>query len=300
MIRIGTRGSPLALVQARAVADMLEAARPGCQCEIVTITTQGDRMTKTALWEIGGKGLFVKEIETALIERRIDLAVHSMKDMPQEVPDGLVVGAVPGREDVRDVMVTRQRIEEIAQIPPEFIIGTSSLRRKAQILRIRPGLTVSSLRGNVGTRLKKLADNRYGGVILAAAGINRLGITVEHRLFLSPDDFVPAAGQGALGLEVRRGEEGLVSHLDDSDTYRAVFCERAFVERLGASCRSAVGAWARQQGGRLTITGRVLSPDGSRVIEGERSGGPDEGYEIGQALADDFLAQGAHALLEDE
>jgi hydroxymethylbilane synthase len=300
MIRIGTRGSPLALVQARAVAQMLTAARPGCECEIVTITTQGDRILKTSLWEIGGKGLFVKEIETALIEGRIDLAVHSMKDMPQEMPAELAVGAVPKREDIRDVMVTRVPVKSIDSIPAGLVVGTSSLRRKAQILRARPDLTVSSVRGNVGTRLKKLNGNEYGGVILAAAGMRRLGIEAEHTLFLAPEDFVPAAGQGALALEVRRGEEGLVVHLDDGDTSRAVLCERAFIECLGASCRSAVGAWAREQEGRLTITGRVLTPDGGRMIEGERTGLPRDGHEIGTALAEEFLSRGARALLEEE
>jgi len=299
MIRIGTRGSPLALVQARAVADMITEARPGCRCEIVTITTEGDRMTKTALWEIGGKGLFVQEIETALIQGRIDLAVHSMKDMPQEVPDNLTIGAVPKRQDVRDVLVTREPVEGIAHVPAGIVVGTSSLRRKAQVLRLRPDLAVSTLRGNVGTRLKKLADNHYGAIILAAAGMNRLGIEAEHRLFLSPEDFVPAAGQGALALEIRRGDEKLVSDLDDAETHRAVMCERAFVERLGASCRSAVGAWARERDGRLTITGRVLAPDGRRIIEGEREGDRGDGYNIGRTLAEEFLGCGARALLED-
>lgn len=257
-------------------------------------------MTKTALWEIGGKGLFVKEIETALLERRIDLAVHSMKDMPQEIPAGLTIGAVPAREDVRDVLVTRGPTEGIAQIPTGLVIGTSSLRRRAQILSLRPDLAVSPLRGNVGTRLRKLSDNEYGGVILAAAGMRRLGIAAEHVLALAPEDFVPAAGQGALALEVRCGEEELISRLDDEDTHRAVISERAFVERLGASCRSAVGAWARGEGERLTLTGRVLTPDGDRVIEGERTGNARDGYEIGQALADEFLSRGARALLEEE
>jgi hydroxymethylbilane synthase len=299
MIRIGTRGSPLALVQARTVADMLAAARPECTCEIVTITTEGDRKLKTALWEIGGKGLFVQEIETALNERRIDLAVHSMKDMPQEIARGLAVGAVPKREDVRDVLVTRAPVSDIGMIPTGVVVGTSSLRRRAQILRARPDLAVTSLRGNVGTRMKKLEDNEYGAVILAAAGIARLGIEARHALFLSPEDFVPAAGQGALALEVRRGEEGLVADLDDADTSRAVFCERAFVERLGASCRSAVGAWARVDGRRLTLVGKVLSPGGERAIEGERTGTLRDGYEIGSGLADDFLGRGARTLLED-
>jgi hydroxymethylbilane synthase len=299
MIRIGTRGSPLALVQARAVADMLAAARPGCRCEIVTITTQGDRMTKTALWEIGGKGLFVQEIETALIEGRIDLAVHSMKDMPQEIPDELTIGAVPRREDVRDVLVARTPVGSIGEIPAGLVIGTSSLRRRAQILRLRPDLTVSSLRGNIGTRLRKLSDNQYGGVILAAAGIGRLGIEAEHRLFLSPEDFVPAAGQGALALEVRRGEEGLVSRLDDADTRRAVFCEREFVAELGASCRSAVGAWARVEGGRLVLNGRVLSPDGTAMVEGKRKGDIGEWEGIGRGLGADLLDRGAAALLSE-
>ncbi len=300
MIRIGTRGSPLALVQARAVADMLSAARPGCECEIVTITTEGDRMTKTALWEIGGKGLFVKEIETALLEGRIDLAVHSMKDMPQEVPEGLVIGAVPVREDVRDVLVTRAPMAGVGEIPAGLVVGTSSLRRRAQVLLARPDLAVSPLRGNVGTRLRKLADNQYGAVVLAAAGMRRLGVTAEHTLFLSPEDFVPAAGQGALALEVRRGEEGLVAHLNDNNTARPVMCERAFVERLGASCRSAVGAWAREREGRLTLIGRVLTPDGDRVIEGEKTGDPADGQQIGGALAEEFLSRGARGLLEEQ
>ncbi len=299
MIRIGTRSSPLALVQARAVADMLRAARPECACEIVTITTEGDRTTKTALWEIGGKGLFVQEIEAALAARSIDLAVHSMKDMPQEIPEGLAIGAVPKREDVRDVLVARTPVPDIGTIPAGVVVGTSSLRRAAQILRARPDLAVASLRGNVGTRMKKLQDNEYGAVLLAAAGIARLGIEARHALFLSPEDFVPAAGQGALALEVRRGEEGVVAHLDDADTSRAVFCERAFVERLGASCRSAVGAWARMEGQRLILTGRVLSPGGDRVIEGELAGTPGDGREMGGALADDFIGRGARALLEE-
>ncbi len=299
MIRIGTRGSPLALAQARAVAAMIMGDGSGHRCEIVTIATRGDKMTKTALWEIGGKGLFVKEIETALIERRIDLAVHSMKDMPQEIPDGLTIGAVPGREDVRDVLVTRHQAEAIARIPAGLAIGTSSLRRKAQILRARPDLAVLSLRGNVGTRLKKLNDGQYGGVILAAAGMSRLGIEAEHRLFLAPENFVPAAGQGELALEVTRGEEGLVSRLDDADARRAVFCERELVAQLGASCRSAVGAYARVQRGRLTLIGRVLSPAGTVMIEGKREGDIDQWEGIGRGLGAALLDRGAGDLLSE-
>jgi hydroxymethylbilane synthase len=300
MIRIGTRSSPLAVVQARAVADMITAVRPECRCELVTITTEGDRKLKAALWEIGGKGLFVREIEEALMTRRVDLAVHSMKDMPQEIPEGLAIGAVPKREDVRDVLVAARPVSAIESMPPGVVVGTSSLRRKAQIMRANPGVTVTSLRGNVGTRMKKLEDGTYGVLILAAAGMGRLGVEARHTFFLSPEQFVPAAGQGALALEVRRGEEGLVSFLEDADTARAVFCERAFVECLGASCRSAVGAWARVEGDELVLTGRVLSPDGDRMIEGERTGPIEDGREIGGALADEFLAQGARALIEEE
>jgi hydroxymethylbilane synthase len=300
MIRIGTRSSPLALVQARAVADMITAARPGSRCEIVTIKTEGDRKLKAALWEIGGKGLFVREIEEALLTRRIDLAVHSMKDMPQEIPEGLAVGAVPERHDVRDVLVAASPVSAVESIPAGVVVGTSSLRRRAQILRANPGVAVTSLRGNVGTRMKKLEDGRYGALILAAAGMGRLGIRARHTLHLSPERFVPAAGQGALALEVRRGEEELVSALQDAETARAVYCERAFVERLGASCRSAVGAWARVEEGRLVLIGRVLSPDGDRTIEGERAGPPEDGRGIGGALADEFLSRGARALLEAE
>lgn len=298
MIRIGTRGSPLALIQARAVADMLAAARPECTCEIVTITTEGDRKLKTALWEIGGKGLFVQEIETALNERRIDLAVHSMKDMPQDIPEGLAVGAVPKREDVRDVLVTRAPVSDLHMIPAGLVVGTSSLRRRAQILRARPDLAVTALRERRHKGEKTGGQRvRCGGP--GGGGDCPAGDRGPARPFPFPGGLCPCCGSGGAGARGEVGEEGLVADLDDADTSRAVFCERAFVERLGASCRSAVGAWARVDGRRLTLIGKVLSPDGERVIEGERTGMLRDGYEIGSALADDFLGRGARTLLED-
>jgi hydroxymethylbilane synthase len=296
-IRIGTRGSELALAQARAVAEMVGRAHPGRACEIVPIVTKGDRMTKTALWEIGGKGLFVQEIEEALTRGRIDLAVHSMKDLPHDIAPGLALPAVPRREDARDVIVTRSAIGDVGEIPAHSIVGTSSLRRRAQLSRIRPDLSVTGLRGNVGTRLKRLADGRCGALILAAAGLNRLGLGERPHLSLPPDQFVPAAGQGALGVEVRAGEEDLVAGMDDPPTRRAVFCERAFVAALGASCRSAVGAYARVEGERLVLIGRVLSPDGMAMIEGRNQGDAREWEEIGLTLGRDLLERGAGDVL---
>jgi hydroxymethylbilane synthase len=298
-IRIGTRGSPLALVQARQVASMLAATRPDVVCEIVPIKTAGDRMTKTALWEIGGKGLFVQEIERELLAGRIDIAVHSMKDMPEGCAQGLTIPVVPGREDARDVLVTPEPIAEVSQIERGAVVGTSSLRRRAQLLKVRPDLSVVSLRGNVGTRLGKLADGSCGAVIVAAAGLIRLGIGDVSTLALSPEEFVPAAGQGALALEVRVGEEEIIRALDDADARCAVFCERAFVSTLGASCHSAVGAYARVEGTRVDLAGIVLSADGRQVVGGTRSGNVDAFYEVGQVLADDLLTRGAGALISD-
>jgi hydroxymethylbilane synthase len=299
-IRIGTRGSELALAQARAVAELVGRAHSGRACEIVPIVTAGDRMTRTALWEIGGKGLFVQEIEEALTRRRIDLAVHSMKDLPQDIAPGLSLPVVPARQDARDVIVTPSPITDIGKIPAHGLVGTSSLRRRAQLLRIRPDLLVTGLRGNVTTRLRKLDDGACGALVLAAAGLNRLGLNGRPHLFLSPGEFVPAAGQGALGVEVRAGEEDLVANMDDPPTRQAVFCERAFVAALGASCHSAVGAYARVERGRLVLIGRVLSPDGREMIEGRREGDADRWEEIGLALGRDLLDRGAGDLLTQE
>ncbi len=278
---------------------MLAAAHAGTACEIVSIKTAGDRITKAALWEVGGKGLFVQEIEQALLVGRIDIAVHSMKDMPEDCAKGLTIPVVPRRQDARDTLVAAQPIAGLAEIPRGAVVGTSSLRRRAQLLRVRPDLAVANLRGNVGTRLKKLSDGSCGAVIVAAAGINRLGIDDVPTLILSPEEFVPAAGQGALALEVRIGDEEMIRALDDMEARCAVFCERAFVSTLGASCHSAVGAYARIEGTRVRLTGIVLSTDGKRSIEGTRSGDVDTFYAVGRALAEDFLTRGARALLSD-
>ena len=298
-IRIGTRGSPLALAQARAVAEMVGRAHPGRACEIVPITTKGDRMTRVALWKVGGKGLFVQEIEDALLGGRIDLAVHSMKDMPQDIADGLSIPAVPKREDVRDVIVTRTPIDDIGELPVGAVVGTSSLRRRAELMRIRPDLSTTNLRGNVGTRLARLADGACGALIVAAAGLRRLGIDDQPCLFLPPETFVPAAGQGALAVEVRAGEEGLLGTVDDPSTRCEVFAERSFVATLGASCHSAVGAYARAEGDRLVLIGRILSPDGTKMIEGRREGDRRRWDTIGRDLGMDLLDRGAGAILSD-
>lgn len=296
-IRIGTRRSPLAMVQARLVADLLTEAADGVETELVPMSTRGDRNDRIALWKIGGKGLFVQELEQALVAGEIDVAVHSMKDLPGETNEAFSLGAVPVREDPRDVLIFPERIQSIHDLPSGAVVGTSSLRRKAQLLSRRPDLTVTPLRGNVGTRMEKVHRGECDATLLAAAGMKRLGMEPETYCFLRADDFIPAAGQGALAVEVRRGEEGLVDVLDHTESRMTALAERAFVTALGSDCRSAVGAHARIKDGTLTLAGIVSAPDGSRIIREEASGDPDNFEDVGMILADTCLRLGARSLL---
>jgi hydroxymethylbilane synthase len=296
-IKIGTRRSPLAMAQARLVADLLVGATDGVEAELVPMSTKGDRNDRIALWKIGGKGLFVRELEEALLGGGIDVAVHSMKDLPGDTNEAFSLGAVPMREDPRDVLIFSQRIQSIADLPPGAVVGTSSLRRRAQLLSRRPDLTVTPLRGNVGTRMEKVQRGECDATLLAAAGMRRLGMEPEAHCLLAGDDFIPAAGQGALAVEVRRGEEGLVSILDHAESRITALAERSFVIALGSDCRSAVGAHGRIEGGRLVVTGMVSAPDGSRIIREEAFGDPDEYENIGANLAQVCLRQGAEQLL---
>lgn len=297
-IRIGTRGSPLAVIQAQIVAGMLEKSHPEAKITVIPIKTKGDKQKKVALWKVGGKGLFVKEIEEALTDGDVDVAVHSMKDVPYITFDGLVIGAVPKREDPRDALVIRKGIDGADQIPNGAVLGTSSLRRRAIILSLRPDIDVVALRGNVETRVRKVKDKKVDAVILAMAGIMRLGGIDLPFLPLSPEDFIPAAGQGALAVQVRERDQELIFSINDEESMAAVFSERAFLSTLGATCYSAVGAFAEIKDGTIHLIGRVYSPDGKKVISGEILGDIGDFSNTGKGLAEDLIKKGAKNILD--
>lgn len=288
VLRIGTRGSPLALVQARETRDRLagahpELAQPGA-CEIVVIKTTGDRVRDRALAELGGKGLFTKEIEAALLDGRIDVAVHSMKDVPTWLPDGLVIGAVLPREDPRDAFLSPHG-RRIADLPPGALFGTASLRRQAQVLAVRPDLKCTLLRGNVDTRLKKLAAGEVDATMLALAGLQRLARDDVAHGVLDPDEILPAVGQGAIGLELRsddRQTQELVRPIDDPTSLRQVMAERACLEVLDGSCRTPIAVLAEpdEATGGLRLRALVAEPDGSAVYRSEAAG---PGGDVGEA-----------------
>jgi len=292
-VRIGTRGSPLALAQARSVAAQL--ARLGATVEIVPIRTEGDRLIEARLAAVGGKGLFVREIEQALIAGTVDCAVHSLKDLPAEVPAGLTLAAFPPREDAGDVLVTKTgaRLEEL---PAGAVVGTSSPRRRSLVLALRPDLVVEPVRGNVDTRLRKLEGGGFEAVILAAAGLRRLGLTPEHARALDRDVFVPAVGQGIVAVEARAVDDrvcSLLAGLDDAATRVCAVAERAYLGRLGASCNSPMAGHARAIDGRLVMRALVASEDGARVLRGEDAAPLGEAEALGRRLADALLARGA-------
>jgi hydroxymethylbilane synthase len=297
-LRLGTRGSRLALVQCEEVAAALRAG--GADVEIVVIKTSGDRLAQVALADFGGKALFVKEIEEALLAGRADVGVHSLKDMPAVLPAGLTLAVFPAREDPRDVLLTRAAGGWDA-LPAGARVGTSSLRRSALVRARRPDLRTEPIRGNVETRVDKLATGTYDAIILAAAGLRRLGISPPHVTPLDAEEFVPAVGQGILAIEARQADREvleLLSRLDDTRSRSEALAERAFLLRLGADCHTPVAGHARLEGSALTLTGVVASLDGARVLRG-RAGGPGrEAERLGVALADDLLAKGAKALLD--
>lgn len=300
-IRIGTRGSPLALAQAHEVRDRLAKAH-GLSEDAISITiikTTGDRVTDRPLSDIGGKGLFTKEIEDALFAREIDIAVHSMKDMQTELPDGLALGAVLPREDPRDAFISLKHAN-IAALPTGAIVGTSSLRRKSQVLSIRPDLSVIDFRGNVETRLRKLKDGVAEATFLAVAGLNRLGLSDRITAIVPSADMLPAAAQGAIGLEIRTGDkeaEAFVAPLNDVNSQRAVTAERAFLARLEGSCRTPIAAHATIDGEQLSFRGQVLSLDGQQKYDVSRSGAANASRDIGLAAADEVLSKADPALL---
>ena len=297
-LRIGTRGSALALAQASWVKRQIEEHVPEIQVELRTIRTSGDRFLDAPIKEIGGKGIFTKEIEEALSGGEIDLAVHSLKDLPTQLPAGLALVAVPKREDARDVLISRSHAN-LADLGRNATIGTGSLRRRSQLLAYRPDLKIAPVRGNIDTRLKKLDRGDFDALVLAAAGLRRLGC--EHYIteFLPDQVCVSAVAQGALGIEGRDQTDlrERLAFLHDAQTFTEVAAERAFADCLGSGCHVPIGARARVLGTELNITAVVASLEGKKICRGEIVGRMSEAVELGQSLADRLIGEGADKLL---
>lgn len=300
-LRLGTRTSQLALWQTNHVIAQLQQQWPNLQCEVVHLVTQGDRRLDRPLPEIGGKGLFTAELEDALRCGEIDLAVHSLKDLPVEDPEDLIIGAILSREDVRDVIVAREGWT-LATLPQGATVGTSSLRRQAQLLAARPDLDVRSIRGNVDTRLRKVLIGEYHAAVMAGAGLIRLGLTEHITEWLAPETMLPAPGQGALAVQCREKDEdirSLLASIHDEAAWFATRTERFLLERLGGGCSAPIGAWAQVDGDEITLRARIASVDGRYVFDGSATGS--EPNQLASEVADMLLAQGALiALSRDE
>lgn len=299
-IRIGTRGSELALVQARLVAERIRKRYPDRSVEIVPIRTRGDRMQDIALVQIGGKGVFVKEIEEALLRREISIAVHSMKDVPVELPAGLEISVVPEREDPRDVLIARGN-RKLEELPRGARIGTGSLRRKMQLLNLLSDIEVVPIRGNLGTRIQKMETEGLDGIIAAAAGMRRMGWVREVSQFIPTEIMLPAACQGVIGIEARSDDETMkeaVSFLNHSETSMAVSAERAFLRRLGGGCQVPIACMAKRERDTLIIRGAVGNATGRIIIADEVRGDCREAERLGVELAEIILSRGGKAVLE--
>lgn len=300
-LRIATRKSQLALWQAEHVAALLRAAHPEIEVELLPTVTQGDRIQDKSLAVIGGKGLFIKELEVAMEEGRADIAVHSMKDVPAEMPPGFCIAAVLKRADPFDAFVARPGIASVSDLPRGARVGSSSLRRQAQLLALRPDLAVQSLRGNVDTRLKKLDQGEFDAILLACAGLIRLNLEARITARLDPTKCLPAVSQGIIGIECRDGDAAtrrLLAVLEDTPTRIVMEAERAFSQGLGGSCTSPIAAYAQLEGEQLTLEGLVAEPDGSRVLRNTEMGASSQARAVGLKLAERLLAAGAGTLLE--
>ncbi|OAT28239.1 porphobilinogen deaminase [Buttiauxella brennerae ATCC 51605] len=299
VLRIATRQSPLALWQAHYVKQRLEACHPQLTVELVPMVTRGDIILDTPLAKVGGKGLFVKELELALLEGRADIAVHSMKDVPVEFPEGLGLVTICERDDPRDAFVSNH-FAGLDDLPAGSVVGTSSLRRQCQIAERRPDLVIRSLRGNVGTRLGKLDNGDYDAIILAVAGLNRLGLQSRIRYALPAEISLPAVGQGAVGIECRLDDEhtqALLASLNHEETAIRVRAERAMNMRLEGGCQVPIGSYAELNNGELWLRALVGAPDGSVLVRGERRGNPQDAEEMGISLAEELLDKGAREIL---
>ena len=299
LIRIATRQSPLALWQAEHVRQLLCAQHPELEVTLVPMVTKGDVILDTPLAKVGGKGLFVKELELALLEQRADIAVHSMKDVPVEFPDGLGLVCICERDDPHDALVSNH-YDSLDALPQGAIVGTSSLRRQCQLRAARPDLHIKDLRGNVGTRLSKLDNGEYDAIILAAAGLRRLGLEGRIRARLSVQESLPAVGQGAIGIECRLDDarvRALLAPLNHADTADRVVAERAMNNRLQGGCQVPIGSYAELTGDQLYLRALVGAPDGSRLLQAEIRGPRTEAEQLGSALAEQLLDAGAGSIL---
>ena len=300
VIKIGTRASRLALWQAQWVQTALAGKYPGHSVELVTIQTRGDKILDVPLAKVGGKGLFVKEIEQALLDSRIDIAVHSMKDMPAEIPPGLCIAAVPPRETAGDVLISRESVN-FGDLKHGAVVGTSSLRRAAQLRHVRPDIIIEPLRGNLNTRLKKLHTENLDAIVLAAAGVKRLNLQAHITQYLDADIMLPAVGQGALCIETRQNDTDiapLIKALNHEPSRAIVLGERAFLNRLGGSCQVPIAGHGTIREERFFLTGLVAEPDGSRIIRDSCSGSVGDTETVGITLAEQLVAKGAGEILE--
>ncbi|MEO1889943.1 MAG: hydroxymethylbilane synthase [Cycloclasticus sp.] len=300
LIRIATRRSPLALWQAEHVAAKLKLHHPHLNIELVKMITQGDKILDTPLAKIGGKGLFVKELEQGMLKGDADIAVHSMKDVPAQLPDGLEIGAILEREDPRDAFVSNQ-FDTIDALPQGAVVGTSSLRRQCQLLQMRPDLRIKSLRGNVNTRLQKLDDGEYDAIILAAAGLIRLGFEARIKTALPVSTMLAAIGQGAIGIECRTGDNAtrqLIECLHDSTTAIRITAERAMNFKLEGGCQAPIAGHAKIKNGTLRLHGLVAEPDGSLIVSEQLEGALEDAEQIGITVAERLLAAGAKNILD--
>ena len=300
-LTIATRGSMLALWQANYIKDSIEEANPGLTVELMKIKTTGDKITDVPLAMVGGKGLFVKEIEEAMLDGRADLAVHSLKDVPTEFPDGLELTAITKREDARDALISYGN-KKLMELPDGATIGSSSLRRRCQLLKVRPDLKIVDLRGNLDTRLKKVEAGDFDAIILAAAGLNRLGWEKRISERISPEIMLPAIGQGALGIESRIGDDdtnNLIRFLNDHDTSVAVKAERALLKKLEGGCQVPIASYGVVESGKLLLKGLVGSLDGETMITGKVEGDISDSEALGIKLAEELLDKGAGEILEE-
>jgi hydroxymethylbilane synthase len=300
-LKIATRKSPLALWQAYHVRDAILALHPQLQIELVEMTTQGDKILDAPLAKIGGKGLFVKELEQGLLNADADIAVHSMKDVPVEFPKGLELAIIMQREDPRDAFVSNN-YESLEALPQNAIVGTSSLRRQSQLLALRPDLTIKILRGNVGTRLGKLDQGEFDAILLAAAGLHRLKLSARIRQFIAPETMLPAIGQGAIGIECRSDDaetKAIIAPLNDISTQQRVRAERAINNALGGSCQVPIAGFAEiNVPGELYLRGLVASTDGAEILRSEIRGHVADAEQLGRAVAQHLIEQGADKILQ--
>jgi len=298
---IASRESALAMWQAQHIRDKLRALYPQTEVNILGMTTQGDQILNVTLSKIGGKGLFVKELETALEDGRADFAVHSLKDVPMHMPEGFMLATICEREDPHDAFVSNNH-ENLAALPAGSVVGTSSLRRESQVRARFPHLKVESLRGNVQTRLRKLDEGKYAAIILAASGLKRLGLDQRIRTIIGSEESLPAVGQGALGIECRADRADVVAllkPLHHADSAACVYAERAMSRKLGGSCQVPLGGFAELQNGKLRMRGFVASPDGKRMMQSEIIGDIADPEALGSKIADELLSQGAGEILAE-